>query len=49
MSLEDGVAPLVDLVADLEAGGNEVTGLVQHGGEWVVVSRPAPKRARETR
>ncbi len=44
----DGVAPLVDLIAELEAESNEVVGVLTHANEWVVVTKPRKAR-RETR
>lgn len=48
VSLEDGIAPLVDLIADLEADSDEILGVFEHAGEWVVVTKPRKPR-RETR
>jgi hypothetical protein len=48
ISLEDGVAPLVDLVADLEADNDEVVGVLSHANEWIVVTKTKRVR-RETR
>jgi len=48
VSLEDGLAPLIDLIAALEASNDEILGVFEHAGEWAVVTKP-PKSRRETR
>jgi hypothetical protein len=46
VSRTDGIAPLVDLVAGLEADGVDIVGVLQHAGEWVVVARVAKVETR---
>jgi hypothetical protein len=48
VSLEDGIAPLVDLIAALEADNDDILGVLEHAGEWVIVTKPRKLR-RETR